>query len=107
VAPAAADVFAGSPDQTVGRRTIFPRRRAVRSGTRSATLGALMLFAINLFQLLSLHDYTLTEHSDIAAFPKSALPDAARYLLSDALSGENHLRTHPRSPRSARRSSDR
>ncbi|HZN81457.1 MAG TPA: hypothetical protein VFC01_17475 [Mycobacterium sp.] len=80
---------------------------AVRSGTLSATLGALMLFAINLFQLLSLHDYTLTEHSDIAAFPKSALPDAARYLLSDALSGENHLRTHPRSPRSARRSSDR
>jgi hypothetical protein len=70
--------------------SILTRDRAtgVRAGMLSATLGALMLFAINLFQLVSLHDYTLTDPYDIAAFPKSGLPDAASYLLSDALGGE-------------------
>lgn len=59
----------------------------IRAGLLVAALGAPIRFAVDITTLLRVHHYTLTDPYDIAAFPHSGYPDAASYLLSDALGG--------------------
>ena len=63
------------------------RRAGIRAGLLVAALSAPMRFAVDITSLLRVHRYTLTDTYDIAAFPHSGYPDAASYLLSDALGG--------------------
>jgi hypothetical protein len=59
-----------------------------RAGFLTAALSTPIRFAIDLTALLQMHQFVLTSPYDIAAFHRSGLPDAASYLLSDALGGE-------------------
>jgi hypothetical protein len=63
------------------------RPAGIRAGLLAAALGAPVRFAVDITTLLRVHRYTLTSKYDIAAFPHSGFPDAASYLLSDALGG--------------------
>ncbi len=59
-----------------------------RAGVLAAVLGAPIRVTLDLVGLLRVPQYTLTDPFDVAAFPHSGYPDAASYLLSDALGGE-------------------
>jgi hypothetical protein len=63
------------------------RRAGIRAGLLVAALSAPIRFAVDITALLGVHHYALTDPYDIAAFPHSGYPDAASYLLSDALGG--------------------
>jgi hypothetical protein len=59
----------------------------VRAGLLTAVLGAPILFAVDMFELLRVPQFTLTDPYDVAAFPHSGYPDVASYVLSDAIGG--------------------
>jgi hypothetical protein len=59
----------------------------LRAGVLTAILSGPILFALDMFGLLRIQTFTLTDPYDIAAFPHSGQPDAASYLLSDAIGG--------------------
>jgi hypothetical protein len=61
------------------------RRTGIRAGLLTAILGAPILFAVDMTALLHLHQFTLTDPYDIAAYSHSGHPDVASYILSDAL----------------------
>ena len=63
------------------------RPAGIRAGLLVTALSAPAHFAVSLTALLRAHHYTLTDKYDIAAFPHSGYPDAASYLLSDAVGG--------------------
>jgi hypothetical protein len=63
------------------------RPAGVRAGLLVAALTAPVRFAVDITALLGVNRYTLTGRYDIAAFSRSGYPDAASYLLSDALGG--------------------
>jgi hypothetical protein len=67
--------------------TASSRRVGARAGILTAILGAPIHFAVATTAILQLHDYTLTNPYDISAFPHSGYPDAASYVLSDAVAG--------------------
>lgn len=67
--------------------TTSTRTSGVRAGALTIALGAPLHFAAAITGLLRAHRYTLTNAYDIAAFPHSGYPDAASYLLSDAIGG--------------------
>jgi hypothetical protein len=63
------------------------RRAGARAGLLAAVLSAPIEFAIALLSLDEAGSAALTNPYDIAAFASSGYPDAASYLLSDALGG--------------------
>jgi hypothetical protein len=67
--------------------TTATRTSGVRAGALTIALSAPLHFAAAVTALLRAHEYTLTNAYDIAAFPRSGYPDAASYLLSDAIGG--------------------
>jgi hypothetical protein len=68
--------------------TTHDRAAAVRAGLLTVALTAPAHVATDLLALLRVHQFTLTDPYDIAAYPHSGFPDVASYLLSDAISGE-------------------
>lgn len=63
------------------------RRIGFRAGLLTAVLGAPILFAVDMTELLQVHQFTLTDPYDVAAYPHSGYPDVASYILSDAIGG--------------------
>ncbi|GIH21107.1 hypothetical protein [Rugosimonospora africana] len=67
--------------------TAADRTTGVRAGALTIALSAPLHFAAGMTAQLRVHHDTLTNPYDIAAFPHSGYPDAASYLLSDAIAG--------------------
>jgi hypothetical protein len=64
------------------------RTAGIQAGLLAIVLAMPVHFAIDIVRLLSLHDYSLTNPYDLSAFPHSGYPDAASYVLGDAIAGE-------------------
>ena len=63
------------------------RQAGARAGLLTVILGALTHFAAATAMLAAVHRYTLTSPYDIARYHHSGFPDAASYVIGDALGG--------------------
>jgi hypothetical protein len=80
----AAVVLTASAGATVATGS---RRTGGWAGVLALTLAGPLHLAITLTTETSLHQYTLTDPYDIAAYPHSGFPDVASYVLSDVVAG--------------------
>jgi hypothetical protein len=67
--------------------TTRDRGAGIQAGLLTVVLAMPIKFAVDMLALLSIHNFTLTDPYDLAAFPHSGYPDVASYLLSDAIGG--------------------